>query len=301
MGEPADRPRTGRDWLRDIERVVRQSARDVWANNLMELAAALAFYAVLSLFPLLLAAAVAASYVVEPAWAVDRLTQLLEAFVPVGVVDAEPIVGAAVEAQGRVGLFAFGAWVFAGRRILGALVTALDRVSDVDQRRETWRRRLLVEAVLLAGIGSLAVAALSAGTLLGLFWGTAGGEERSPAVSVATGLLHALLLLSAFYAIYAVVPHGERVRRAALAGAVVATGLFLVARALFLVAVDTIWASFDLIYGPLALGALLLLWAWYVGLVVLVGGSLASHAKVMLVEGKSAAEAERRHVAHKAT
>jgi uncharacterized BrkB/YihY/UPF0761 family membrane protein len=80
----------------------------------------------------------------------------------------------------------------------------------------------------------------------------------------------------------------------------VATVLFLAARTLFLAVVDSIWSSFDLIYGPLALGALLLLWAWYIGMVVLFGGSLASHVKVMLVEGKSAGEAERRHVAQKA-
>ena len=287
-------------WWAAASRVARQASRDVWANNLMELAAALAFYALLSLFPLLLAGAALAAYVVEPAWAVARLTSLLEAFVPTGVVDVEPIVTAAIEKRRRVGLIAILAWVFAGRRILGALVTALNQVSDVDQQEETWRRRFLIEALLLAGLGSLLVAALSAGTLLGLFWEAARGEAQPMQVAVATGILHALLLLAAFYVLYAVVPRGERNRGAALAGAVVATVLFLAARALFLGVVDVIWASFDLVYGPLALGALLLLWAWYVALVVLFGGSLASHAKVMLVEGHSAAEAERRHVAHKA-
>jgi len=300
MSETAGQRRTSWTWMRGIGQLVRQSACDVWANNLMELAAALAFYAVLSLFPLLLAAAAVAAYVVEPVWAVDRLTALLQAFVPAGVVDAEPIVAAAIADRRRIGLFAIAAWVLAGRRILGTLVTALNRVSDVDQRRETWRRRLLVEVVLLAGLGSTFIAALSASTLLSLFWDAAETEEPATGVAVATGVLHALLLLGAFYALYTLAPRGERSRRAALAGAAVATALFLAARTLFLTRVDAIWSSFDLIYGPLALGALLLLWAWYVGLVVLFGGSLASHAKVMLVEGKSAAEAERRHVAHKA-
>jgi membrane protein len=298
MGERASTRWTGR--VGTVWQLVRQSVSDVWANNLMELAAALAFYAVLSLFPLLLAATAVAAYVVEPAWAVDRLTALLQAFVPAGVIDAEPIVNAAIEARGRVGLFAIAAWIFAGRRILGALVTALNSVSDVDDRDETWRRRLLVEVLFLVGLGSLSVAALSAGPVLGLFWSAAGDDEPSLAVSLATGVLHALLLLGAFYTIYTVAPRGERSRRAALAGAAVATVLFLAARTLFLAVVDSIWSSFDLIYGPLALGALLLLWAWYIGMVVLFGGSLASHVKVMLVEGKSAGEAERRHVAQKA-
>jgi uncharacterized BrkB/YihY/UPF0761 family membrane protein len=95
------------------------------------------------------------------------------------------------------------------------------------------------------------------------------------------------------------VPHGERDARAALTGALAATILVLVIRAIFLGILDRLWASFSLIYGPLALAALLLTWSWILGLIILFGGSLASHVKVMVVEGRSAQEAERRHVAHK--
>jgi hypothetical protein len=44
---------------------------------------------------------------------------------------------------------------------------ALDRVSDADERDETLRRAL-VEVLLLAGIGALFLAALSARWVLGL-------------------------------------------------------------------------------------------------------------------------------------
>ena len=40
-------------------------------------------------------------------------------------------------------------------------------------------------------------------------------------------------------------------------------------------------------YGPLAVATVLLTWAWYVGMIVLFGASLASHAKVMRLEGQS--------------
>jgi hypothetical protein len=79
---------------------------------------------------------------------------------------------------------------------------------------------------------------------------------------------------------------------------VTATGLVLAARAIFLATLDRLWASFALIYGPLALAALLLTWGRFLGLILLFGGSLASHVKVMVIEGWSAQEAERCHVAH---
>ncbi len=193
-------------------------------------------------------------------------------------------------------------WLLAGRRILGALVTALDRVSDVDARHETIRRRALVEVVVLAGIGLLFLIALVARSLLGLLWEAVWGSGATTPLAWALGAaIHALLLGIAFFALYTVVPHGERNTRAALIGAVVATGLVLVVRALFLAVLDRLWASFALLYGPLALAALLLSWGWLLGVIILVGGSLASHVKVMVVEGRSAQEAARRHVAHKDT
>jgi uncharacterized BrkB/YihY/UPF0761 family membrane protein len=138
--------------------------------------------------------------------------------------------------------------------------------------------------------------------VLDIVWGAAtDGAGRTPLQFAATAALQVALLTLAFWAVYMFVPHGKRDWRAALLGAAAATILFVAARVVFLAAVGWLWASFDLIYGPLALGALLLLWAWYVGMVVLFGGSLASHAKTMLVEGHSAQEAERRHVARKAS
>jgi membrane protein len=280
--------------------VLRQTVCDVWAAQAMEWAAALACYGVLSLFPLLLAGAAVVSYVVAPAVVTARLSAVVEGVLPPGIVDVDPIVSAAIAARGQVGLSVVILWVFAGRRILGALVTALDRVSDVDARHETVERRALVEMVALAGIGLLFLVALVARSLLGVLWEAVWGTGASTPLAWAFSVgVHALLLMGVFFALYTVVPHGERDPRAALIGAIAATVLVLVARAIFLAVLDRLWASFALIYGPLALAALLLTWGWVLGLITLFGGSLASHVKVMVIEGRSAAEAERRHVAHK--
>ena len=283
-----------------VAHILRQTLCDVWAGQVMEWAAALAFYSLLSLFPLLLAGAAVASYVVSPALVTARLSALVEGMLPTGIVDVDPIVSAAIGARGQVGLFAIVLWLVAGRRILGALVTALDRVSDVDARHETVRRRAFVEVVFLAGIGVLFLVALVARSLLGMLWESVWGSGAATPLSWVLGAaIHALLLVIAFFALYTVAPHGERNARSALIGALAATALVLVARSVFLALLDRLWASFALIYGPIALAALLLSWGWILGLIILFGGSLASHVKVMVIEGRSAAEAEQRHVAHK--
>lgn len=104
-----------------------------------------------------------------------------------------------------------------------------------------------------------------------------------------------VLLLGTFVLVYVVVPRGARNGRSARIGAAAATALFLVARPLFLFWIGRYWDGLSLVYGPLAVGAVLLFWAWYVAMITLFGGALASHAKVMAIEGHGAAEAGRRH------
>lgn len=279
---------------------LRQTLSDLWAAQVMELAAALAFYAVLSVFPLLLAGAALASWAISAPVVTAHLSALVEGSLPPGVVDLDPIVSAAIADRGRVGLFAIILWLLSGRRIFGALVTALDRVSDVDARQETVTRRAWVEVVSLFGVGLLFVAALVVRPLLGVataaLWGP---DAYANQTAVVGALVHGLLLVIAFLALYLVVPHGDREIRAALPGAVVATGLVLLVRASFSAVLGPLWASYALLYGPLALAALLLTWSWLMGLIVLFGAGLASHVKVMMIEGRTPAEAETRHVARK--
>jgi membrane protein len=280
-------------------KVIQQSLRDAWAGQIMEWAAALSCYAVLSIFPLLLAGAMLASYVVDPSVVADQLSSLVEAALPPKSVDLDPVIAAAISDKGQVSIAAVILWLVSGRRILGALVTALDRVSDVDARHETVRRRAFVEFALLAGIGTLFLFALAVRPLLLRLSEHLWGLQDSWLAAWAVAGVQIVLLFVTFYALYTVVPRGDRSVPAAVIGAAVATGLVVVTRSVFLLVVDQLWASYQLIYGPVALAALLLTWGWLLGLIGLFGGSLASHVKVMVIEGKPAREAAERHVAQK--
>jgi membrane protein len=206
--------------IRTIGAVLRQTARDVWAGNVMEWAAALAFYGVLSLFPLLLAGAAAASLVVDPTVVTARLSVLAEGFLPPDVIDVDAIVRAAIAARREIGPVGVVLWLLAGRRILGALVTAMDRVSDVDERRERMQRRVLVELALLIGISGVLVLALAAHPLLGLGWQAfSGSRPHVPLAEMAGVVVQVLTLVAAFFVLYTIVPYGKRSRQAALIGA----------------------------------------------------------------------------------
>jgi uncharacterized BrkB/YihY/UPF0761 family membrane protein len=151
---------------------------------------------------------------------------------------------------------------------------------------------------MLLGLAALSLLALAARPLLQLAW-TTGRVLPGPDHFLITDMVEAfrvLILLGIFTLVYAVVPRGERLWRAVFVGAGAATAFFLIAEALFGVVSHHIWDSLSLVYGPLALAALLLSWVWYVALITLVCGSLASHVKVMILEHASASQAGQRHV-----
>jgi membrane protein len=283
-----------RDWLE----MVLQTARDLRRANVLEWAATLAFYALLSLFPLLLALMIAASYFVDPAWATGQAVELLGEFLPKGEFEIEEIVNGAIDSRRRTGIISVVVLLVTGRRILGALTKALNLVSDVDEQRDSIKRRIAVELSMVVGLIGALLLGFAARPLVAFTWETLelipGPDGRL--LDIVQVAVRAALLMVTFTLVYAVVPRGERYWRAAAAGALVATSLFLAAQVGFTLVIDILWSNLTPIYGPLALGALLLSWAWYIALITLIGGSLASHIKVMVLERRPAADASRAHV-----
>ena len=268
--------------------IVLQSLIDLWKNNVMEWAAAISLYAMLSFFPLLLAAVAVSSFFVDPAWAARWLTGLSDLLLPSDLFNTTEIVTAAVTEQRSISLIGIVAWILGGRRIIGVLVTALDRVSDVDLRQETVHRRLSVEAVMLVGVALLFLTTIIAMPVVTRWW--------APVIP----FIQFLILVSGVAVTYAIVPRGRRAWTAVLIAAVATSVLLLIAREIFRRTIGLFWPGFSIAYGPLAIAVALLLWGWIAGIIVLAGGSLASHIKVMAVQGHDRAEAARRHVEQRA-
>lgn len=278
--------------------VVGQSVRDLWAGSVLEWASSIAFYAFLSAFPLFIALLIAASYIVDVEWATQRATQLLGNYLPEGDAQIGAIIADAISARGHVGALSLIVFLITGRRVLGVLTTGLNHVSDVAETEDRLKRRIGVEGALMLGVVVLMLLALTARPLLDLAWKTLkavpGPDDLLFASLIAA--VRVLLLLSMFTLVYAFVPRGERLWRAVLSGAVMATAFFLLTEGIFGMVADRIWQTLVLLYGPLALAALLLSWSWYVALITLVCGGFASHVKVMILEERSGPEARHRHM-----
>lgn len=292
---PGWRAASWQERSRQIGATVVQAGRDMATDSAFQWAAAIAYYSLLSLFPLLLAAASIAAYFVEPEEAVSRFTMLFGEFVPQGEGQIERIVQEAIAARGTTGFLSTLTLLWSGSRVFAALTIALNVAYDSDETYGFFKR-LLVELVILLTVGLVFILALASNFLIDLLW------SLLRVLPARQGLVYAIirqsvppaLLFIAFALIYRFVPRRKPSWLAALISGIVATLLFIIARPLFVGYIER-FGEQNIIYGSIAIVIIMVLWAYIVALITLFGGELTAHIQQMIIEGRPAEEIEQRH------
>ena len=283
--------RFGRELLLTPWRVYRNFSHD----NGFQWAAAIAYYGLLSVFPLALLAISLAAFVVDPRWAVDKASDLLQNVVPGAKPQIEQLIDGAIQLRARATVISLATLLFTGSQVFSIVTQALNVAYDVG-RHYAWWKRYLMQLGQAVVIGALFVVGLGSRILLDLFWEQLGilqgqGELARETVRWA---LPILLLVLAFFLTYRYVPRRDVSHRAALTGAVSATLLFVAARPIFLSYLNR-FGEYNLLYGSLTFLIILVLWAWLVAIILLLGGHVTAHTQKVLIEGQEAGEVERRH------
>jgi membrane protein len=274
------------DRWRKIGFVLYAAGKDFFADDGPQWAASIAYYSLLSIFPLLLAAASLASYFIDPQAAIEQATDLLGNLFPGGAGEIERIVRNAINSRASASVLSTLALLWSGSRVFGTLTKALNVSYDVSETYG-FLRRTIVELILLLTIGFLFVVAVASRTTFDLLW------NQIPFLPSSQGFLFFLLrraipdilLLVTFYLIYRYVPRRRVNWKAAVSGTLVALVLFIIARPLFLNYIFN-FANFGVIYGSLAVAIIIILWAWIVSVILLLGGEVVSHIQEMMIEGK---------------
>jgi membrane protein len=266
-----------RSRLKRLAAVLRQTGVELGRDDAAVWAAAISYYALLSVFPLLLAGVSLAAHFVSPAEATSRLTDALGNFLPPGARQAiRDTLTAAVEQRATAGIVSLVAFLWSGSRVFGTLTKALNLFFGAEESYGFWKQRL-AELIMLLSVGVLFLLALASGFVFGLLLDTF-RVLRVPDVLgqlvLRVGVPGGLLLLS-FYLLYRHVPRTRTDARSCFGGALVATLLVLAARPLFGEYV-TRFARYSLVYGPPAVLVVLLVWVWLVAMFTLVGAELAS-------------------------
>jgi membrane protein len=265
-------------WARRVDRertgaFLRFLLRRFLDDNCFLTAGALSYTTLLALVPLTAAIlGVIAMFPVYQRWG-DALTIFLFTnFVPKAAANvADYIRSFAGSARGMTGFGAAG--VLASSLLtMASIEDAFNRIWRVATPRRPMARFLMYWTALTLG-PLLAVLSLAISSYL-FSLPMVAAAEQSELSKLGLASAPVLLELIAFTAAYSVIPNRSVPLRFALAGGVLATLLFELAK--YAIAYYLTRASYQQIYGALAVIPIFLLWIWVSWLVVLLGATFAA-------------------------
>jgi membrane protein len=264
-----------------VKELARKTLSETIEDNILGIAAQVAYNFFFSLFPLFLFIAPLLSLIGDKQKIVsDLMARMATVFPSDAYALIYKVITDVVLATNAPGLISLGAVLAAwsGSNIFTTFMDALDTAYDVKDDRPWWKKRLLALAVLVgwAVVITLATVVLLAGdnivnfarTQLGM------GSAALDAWAIIQFPLAIALLVAFFYLMYWLLPYVKQDKRVILVGSLVAALLFVLATLLFRLYVQHFPPNKT--YGMIGAVMVLLTWMYVVSVVILVGGELNS-------------------------
>lgn len=252
------------------------AAKKFSAENASLTAAAISFYAVLSLLPLLLLAVAVLGYVVGSSeQAFNTVVDFFSRFMPTSTVVSDALRGL-VDARGLVGLIGILGLLWTGSAFFATLQVALNDIWEVSNPSGFIKMR--VKAILLIVIIGLFLVLSIASSSVMSYLGQVDVGFATGAMSFLLGMLAFLLGLvfacAMFLVVYKYAHDSDVLWRSAIIGAVFAGVVWTIAKELYRLYVTNI-ADFGATYGSLGGIILLVMWIYYSSMIMLFGAEIA--------------------------
>ena len=264
-----------------VGHLLKAVGKAIWADNILTIAAAVAYNFFFSLFPLLLFAAPLLSLVGNKQQLFNWLLEQLAGTVPPEAF--KMLAGVArdvVFAPNAPGLVSVGALLtaYSASNIFGSLMGALNIAYHVKNDRRAWWKQRLIQlgmVIVAGGLLSIAAAVMMAGPNI---VDTVARATRLNGLTkwgwmILQYPLASAFLVAAFWLMYYILPDFPQHKRQILVGATIAAALWVLATTLFRLYVIH-FTTFNKAYGTIGAVLLLLTWMYYSMVVVLAGGEL---------------------------
>jgi len=264
-----------------VGHLLKAVGKAIWADNILTIAAAVAYNFFFSIFPLLLFAAPLLALVGNKQqlfnWILDQMAGSVP---PAAYTLLAGVARDVVFAPNAPGLVSIGAvlTLYSASNIFGSLMGALNIAYHVKNDRRPWWKQRLIQlgmVVVAGGLMTLAAAVMIAGPNI---VDTVARFTHLDSLTkwgwmILQYPLAAAFLVSAFWLMYYILPDFPQHKRQILVGAIIAATLWVIATTLFRLYVVN-FTTFNKAYGTVGAVLLLLSWMYYSMVVVLAGGEL---------------------------
>jgi len=253
-------------------------------NDVSHMSAGVAYYAILSLFPLLIAAVSIASAFLEPDYVTEQLVVFLGRYMPVSVELIERNVQDVLRLRGALGAVSLLMLLWSGSAMFGALSRVVNRVWEVERRRPFLKEKMLHLAMVFVAGGLFAASILTT-----VFLQLASSFELEPLGgsqiwrqgAVQFGAYAAAFTFTAvtFLLTYRILPNTQVAWRDIWPGAVAAAVLFETLKSGFVIYLGY-FSNPELVYGSLSSVVVILLWCYLSAHIFIIGAALGAERRL---------------------
>ena len=255
-----------------------ETVRSFIKNDCMPMSAGIAYYALFSLFPLLLAIVAVLEIIAGPQDVENRLFQITGQLFPGSGRLVVGNIEAAIEARQTFGGISLLFLLWSASAVFAIIRHSLNRAWNVEKERP-FLQRTLKDIGMAVGVGLLFMLSVGTTFMFVFAW-----QMLPPAIRVldstavwktASGLTPLCVSFILFLLIYRFGPDAEVRWKDVLPGAVLAAVLFEVAKTLFTWYLTNV-AKYGEVYGSLSTVIAFLFWAYLSAIILLLGAELAA-------------------------
>src|SRR3972149_6853749 len=246
-----------RGWLGMVAGAAKETLKPESAMT----AAAIAYFALFSLFPITLLSISIASFGFGPLMEQQLIIQRLEFIAPAMGQLLGQNIDEIIEARGPVTGVALVGLIWSASTVFYTFTHTLNEIWGVKRRRAVWKRRGLAILFVLIFVGPALFLASFAGSLIAHLRSLL--PDQIIYLEGSFSLMLAILLdVALFMVLYIMLPHGAATWREILPGALAAGFLWELAKKAFLSFFSTYLSISNLVYGSVAAIIVFLVWAY---------------------------------------
>ena len=262
-----------------------RTVKEMGADDATHMAAGVAYYAMLSLFPLTVGLISLLGLVLDPAALEGEIIGFFQTYLP----GSKELLAANINATGNIrgflGVVSFLGLFWSASLLFGAITRAVNRAWDIHQDRPFYidKLRHIVMAFSVAPMFLMSFSTTATLQFIGTHDIPVIGRVEfldHDVINLLTRPLPFLFSLTIFLMIYKFTPNTQTYWRYIWPGALLAAVMFEVSKSIFIFYLDN-FADYERVYGSLASVIILLGWTYISSLILITGAEFSSEYERM--------------------
>jgi membrane protein len=254
-------------------RLVVRTVQELGEDDASHMAAGVAYYAILSIFPLLLGLLAIFGIFLPSETIQEELFSFFERNLPGAIDLLQQNIEDVIHFRGAIGAVGLMLLFWSASAMFSAISRSINRAWDVHRDRPFHIRKLR-DITMALGTGVLFIFSMGATSIFSILRST-----ELPVISSASDFgarfLGFFFSLAIFLVLYKFIPNTKTYWRYIWPGAILAAVLFEVAKNLFVFYLDS-FASYESVYGSVASVIILLVWIYISALILILGAEFSA-------------------------